>query len=315
MGATYDLKIVARVNGFGDPIVTFPSVSGGWDNINVSYFTSSGLDGVSIDIPASLEVEGPIQVNVLVEQNLNRFTLETSTVSNPRRILIFPSKIKTDSITNPYFQPEFALLVRGYGSTIPGTGTFPDKYINITVPVFVKKASSLTASDNTFNFPYIKSFNSFNNNAVRLDMNGQLTYASKDVLPGSSLSNVNVDATTDLSNVNGQYLLTVNLVNDNGVVSVASYPNTMCPNVTDVTVDESNIIVSVDSELPNLALFQLPTSSGVKVPNIVQFDPTYQSGLTSESIIYLSWNDKLSNLITTNEQLSMLFLFYIPINE
>lgn len=174
------------------------------------------------------------------------------------------------------------------------------------------KSSSLPKALN-FDYTYVTEKQAFNNN-VRSDNSGTLTYNDKDLITIQgklkdrylTMSDVETETITGLSNDAGQYYFVVTLSNDGSGVKL-SYDTELCPYITSMTLDDHGIIINSSINIPSISNVQNITSSSLTIPSIA-FDVTYPTTNTAYLKPTLPNNPTLATLVQPNTNMQVSFL-------
>jgi hypothetical protein len=289
------ITVESTVNNYTDINIT--SVTGAWAGSNVHYQPSDGVnpDGLIIDVPAALEVGGPITwTGVDTSEAIMYRWLEAERISSN------PTKIKIRRTSTP-IKGLFADYIRQ--CKVPNT--YRATKCDVMWSVFANPTTSMLAP--TFDMKYIRNYDNLTNSAVRMDKGGVMSYCNKTLQPSDILLQaVTIDTVPELSNNKGQYLISITLRNTNGVIT-SEYDATLCPMVTSISNDAVSITVNTNITIPAIGNFQRVVDAGVKVPNIFRFNLTP----VGNSII-LTPNDTslLSEVVTPGTSLTTTFLVF-----
>ena len=190
------------------------------------------------------------------------------------------------------------------------------RYANIYVSAVMRlsslKSSSLPKTLN-FDYTYVTEKQAFNN-SVRSDNSGTLTYDDKDlvIIQGKlkdrylTLSDVETETITGLSNDAGQYYLVVTLSNDGSGVKLK--PTTiLCPYITSISLDDYGIIINSSIDIPSISNIQNITKSSLTVPS-VKFDVTYPTANTAYLLPSLPNKPTLATLVQPKTNMEVAFL-------
>jgi len=310
MSGTYILHI--QVKAVIDPNtfnvgISIQNVNGGWNNTIVTYDGNFGnSDACIIDIPSYLETYGRISSIVSVVPNFSPFKLQATLLDNPSRIAI--------SVAPVYLGPSSGWIYQDLSDACwyRGQPDLPLRNFTLSsLSVFVMIAqdpNTLMNGVQDFSLSYIRGYNNVSNNAVRMDMNGLITYDNKYIEPLTIMSNVDMGTVAGLSNAKLQYLFTVTLTNNNGIVNVGNYNTSTWPSIISITNNTYSIIATSTSNIPYMEVLGVVSRASVTIPTEIDFIPIFDS-----DVLYLTCNTSLNNLIGLGQSLTMTFLLCVPI--
>lgn len=310
--ATYQIEFEVRMDEMND--ISFFVLNKTWDNFNAVYEqgdysvgTHGISDGLVIEIPPYLEGIGPIDTSVTTDRDLILQYLITERIEKDSKVFV---KIRNNwPMKNGFLGGGSSFAAYIFQCKIPGSKR---KLCIVTWKIYVKFASALRAVQNDFSLSYFESTFNFSNGGVRVSNDGSVSYGNKELESNNSqLKMVNVATITDLSNENGQFILQITLVNINGILEL-TYDNTLSSIVSDVSVNDTSIIVTTSVDIPVIGYTPDIVGSSVKIPNKVIFDATYPSART----IHLTprIGAPLTTLVADGQDMTVSFLAVTLIN-
>lgn len=155
--------------------------------------------------------------------------------------------------------------------------------------------------------PTIRTFPSANST---IDNEGTIRYGGQPTI-NPDLTQVQFESLSDLNNDNSQYMLDINLTNDNGIISM-TYNASQCPNIVGVVYDSDNITITTNINIPNISLISKLVDASL---GIITQPELYLENVDLNNTKLLVRNSSIGALMVNNGTYMNMSLLILPLAE